>query len=1254
MVQPTINLTSAASTTTEAGKLGTYRINRNTTSGDLTLKLTIDRSSSASVDDYNLSEGNVTVSGRNVTVVIPDGQSFVDINLTALNDIAAEANETVKLNLVADDAYLLGTKRAATITIARNDTIVINTNNNGEGSLRQAIENANLFAGANTIDFGGTVFTDATSDTIRLTSGQLNITDDLTIAGTEAKSLTVSGNNASRVFNIAGTGKEVNLDELTIANGNAGTGNGGGILVNSGNSLSLTDSTLSKNTAERGGAIANLGTATVTNTTVDSNQAVISGGSIYNFSNLTVTGSTLSNNQADGNGGGFTNTFNATVINSTLSGNQANGSGGGIFNSATLNLTNDTIANNKADADNDGVGDGGGVFKLGGNATASNTIIATNSDLGGEATDVFGSITGNANNLIGSTDGAFGTIGTGSDIVNANPGLAPLADNGGPTQTQALLAGSAAISAGNNALIPAGVTTDQRGEEFDRIKFGTVDIGAYEVQKSIVSLSAIAPTATETGTEGTYRISRTDSIGDLAVQLKIDSSSSASLNDYTLAGNNLTISGNTLTVTIPDGQSFVDLNLTAIDNIAAEADETLKLNLAPDAAYTIDNVNPNATVTIARNDTVVTNTNDSGEGSLRQALLNANAFSGANTVSFDTDGAFATAQTITLTSGQLNITDDVTIEGTGANQLTVSGNNASRVFNISKTGTDARINGLTIANGNAGVGDGGGILLSPSSTLILTDSILEKNRGTLGGGLSILGTATVINSTLSNNQADAGGGLLNIGNTTVINTTLSSNLARVFGGGGIGNLGTITLLNDTITNNTVTVNFNSTFGGGVENFFGGVFTVKNSIVAGNLNSNNQAADVETDFDGITGDANNLIGATNGALGTIGTGSDITFAEAGITNINQVLNPTLQNNGGTTPTYALVPTSPVINAGNNANLSADTTDLDGDGNTAEPIPVDQRGDGFNRIKFATLDIGAYESDTVSASEAQKELVIPRGEGSHAVLDFGGFGEGNNPTPSEAILTEIDTLQFVGDGLTARNLLLTQQGANLEITFEGVSDTNVILQNFALANLEVANTGIGNVIFDDQTSVTNSFDIVNAEFNGTTGDNSVIFLNDLDNTFNSSDVTGDVVNGQGGDDTLNGLSGDDLLRGGVGNDTLIGSAGNDILVGGADDDSLQGDIGQDLFTYQTFNDRGTSGDTVTDFNPNQDTLVLTNVFKSLGYSGSNPVSDGYLRFTQVGANAQVQIDANGGADNLKTLTVLNNVLTNSLVLNTNVLG
>src|SRR5262245_26547475 len=99
----------------------------------------------------------------------------------------------------------------------------------------------------------------------------------------------------------------------------------------------------------------------------------------------------------------------------------------------------------------------------------------------------------------------------------------------------------------------------------------------------------------------------------------------------------------------------------------------------------------------------VTNTLDSGAGSLRQAINDANACSDTNIIEFDA----GVTGTITLTSGQLLIAGHVTINGPGADVLSVDGNNATRVFYI--TNHTVTITGLTIANGNAGVGSGGGI-----------------------------------------------------------------------------------------------------------------------------------------------------------------------------------------------------------------------------------------------------------------------------------------------------------------------------------------------------------------------------------------------------------------------------------------------------------------------------------------------------------------------------------------------------------------
>ncbi|MEH2363578.1 MAG: calcium-binding protein [Nostoc sp.] len=179
----------------------------------------------------------------------------------------------------------------------------------------------------------------------------------------------------------------------------------------------------------------------------------------------------------------------------------------------------------------------------------------------------------------------------------------------------------------------------------------------------------------------------------------------------------------------------------------------------------------------------------------------------------------------------------------------------------------------------------------------------------------------------------------------------------------------------------------------------------------------------------------------------------------------------------------------------------------------------------------------------------------------ITDFGGIGKGSNP--SAAVIAEVDTLQFRGsDQLTARNLLLTQNGNDLQITFEGASNVYVALQNFALKNLDNL-AQVGNIVFDGQTSITDSFDVFNANSTQNTifNKNTVTFLNDLSNNVNGFDNSDDVINGQGGDDIINGLSGNDILRGGAGNDLLIGGTGNDTLDSGAGNNTLNGGNGDD---------------------------------------------------------------------------------------------
>ncbi|MEH2244582.1 MAG: calcium-binding protein [Nostoc sp.] len=319
------------------------------------------------------------------------------------------------------------------------------------------------------------------------------------------------------------------------------------------------------------------------------------------------------------------------------------------------------------------------------------------------------------------------------------------------------------------------------------------------------------------------------------------------------------------------------------------------------------------------------------------------------------------------------------------------------------------------------------------------------------------------------------------------------------------------------------------------------------------------------------------------------------------------------------------------------------------------------DGYDLLRGGTGNdtlIGGTGNDTLIGGGGKDEFVYNLGDGSDTITDFGGIGKGINPTA--AVIAEVDTIKFLGAGLTARNLLLTQNGSNLEISFQGVegaAGTQVILQNFKLENLENLKASgtrpaIGNILFDGQTSITDNFNVLDANSTETSIGikDTVTFFNDLSNNITGLDNSNDVINGQGGNDKIDGLSGNDLLRGGTGNDTLIGGTGNDTLIGGTGNDSLDGDnllsggdgddslsvSGYDSFSYpndeydsrssgkntlnggagnDTLSADGSTGNNLLDGGVGNDTLSVSGYYKGNNYffqesgpSGNNTLNGG----------------------------------------------
>jgi len=336
-------------------------------------------------------------------------------------------------------------------------------------------------------------FSVTTPATITLNSGQLEVSKSIMINGPGANLLTVDANHNSRVFYID-SGITVTIDRLTIMNGTIDSGGGG--IYNNQATLTVTYSTLSGNSA----------TGTFFSSGI--------GGGIYNdHATLTVINSTLSGNSASSvfgsvgsTGGGIFNAANnrfegdtgsstVTVSNSTLSGNSAH-FGGGIDSVATngsstnthaiLTITNSTFSGNSAVV-------GGGIANVhtGNTGDATLTIGSTVLNAGASGANISnsgGTVTSLGYNLSSDDGGGFLT-GRG-DQINTAPMLGPLADNGGPTFTHALLTGSPAIDQGKNF---SGSTTDQRGffRTFDNFSIpnapggdGT-DIGAFEVQATV-------------------------------------------------------------------------------------------------------------------------------------------------------------------------------------------------------------------------------------------------------------------------------------------------------------------------------------------------------------------------------------------------------------------------------------------------------------------------------------------------------------------------------------------------------------------------------------------------------------------------------------------------------------------------------------------------------------------------------------------------------------------------------------------------
>ncbi|WP_442578704.1 choice-of-anchor Q domain-containing protein [Mesorhizobium sp. ASY16-5R] len=383
---------------------------------------------------------------------------------------------------------------------------------------------------------------------------------------------------------------------------------------------------------------------------------------------------------------------------------------------------------------------------------------------------------------------------------------------------------------------------------------------------------------------------------------------------------------------------------------------------------------------------IVTNTNDSGSGSLREAIGLANANADPDTIKF---ASALAGQTIALTTLRLDVSTDITIDGdvNGDDKadITISGSDAFQIFNITGGSTDVTLASLDLTKGRVGGSNGAAVAFNGGTLTVVDSTISDSVAASNGGGIGVMsGTLAVVKSTISGNTAELGGGVYvaNGVQAIFVNATIVDNHTQFAGGGIAVELGLI--VNElTIQSSTITGNSAGTGGGGLY-FSNSLVAITNSVIAGNTATTD--ADVYAGSGDLVAD-HSFFGTTISSYtdkgGTINGGGDPVLGG-------------LLDNGGTVLTLSPLDGSPLIGAGGNAGLPADSFDIDGDGDMTELLPLDARGG--TRVVGTTVDIGAVEQivdETIGGTAAADTIVgglgndILRGGAGGDTID-GGLG------------------------------------------------------------------------------------------------------------------------------------------------------------------------------------------------------------------------------------------------------------------------
>ncbi|MFK8114066.1 MAG: choice-of-anchor Q domain-containing protein, partial [Rubripirellula sp.] len=923
-------------------------------------------------------------------------------------------------------------------------------------SLAEAISQANSDSCINdTIEFDTTVFDPTESGSpqaITLEQALPTLTRAVNIVGPGSRLLTIDAGKGAdpdaagdgfRILTIDDGTAEVLLTETTKISGLTLTGGdpsiadragGGGAIFNT-DQLELTEVVVHDNQAiGGGGGIDNSGLLEVFDSTISGNTAVTgSGGGILNNFVTGVTRSTLSDNQALLQGGGIATTAGADsetrITTSTISGNRSTTNvGGGIHNDGALtDIRFSTITNNSVIVD---------VFGGGISSTASSntetvirqSIVAgnINSDIaltGGDGTNSIGS---GGFNLLGNVigDEARELLLDAGDVVDvADPMLDPLADNGGITQTHALLPDSPAE---NNGMI-ADELSDQRG--FPRDDGEGIDIGAFERS----SQSIVVTTANDEFDFINDDISLREAI-ELANQRRAENTSITFLTDA--------------------GGAF-------------ETEQTITLNselpVMRSEALSITGPGADRLTIVAASDSRILTITEGDDANLNVVQLAGMTLTGGSPDSSDRGGDGGA-----IHSTEILLLDGLVIRG---NQTNGADSNGGGVFQ--------RFGSLSVLNstvdGNTAGGDGGGIhfrddLLSGSALALIRSKVTDNraiDTNSRGGGVFIEGPSTVINAEVSGNTSSGrGGGLYtSVGQTSIESSVIDGNQALASDGGGIFNgsggelivgnttvsgsravgsgggirteFSKLTVSQSTISGNTAGIN-----GGGISSSTSGsvITLVDTSTVSGNVATTGGGGGVFNEFGttrviASTVTLNSAPDALGGGLATLGTNSASTVVQSSIVAENQAQDIAIIPSLGAQPFESLGSNLIGTAAPLQDPLSAFNGPLDGV-NVIDPGlgPLANNG-GRTRTHLPDADSSALNRGSLGSIVNNDQRGQLRDDGSGP--DVGAVERGGIKL---LVTTTVDELDFTNSDLSLREAIDVINRAGIALGSSGGSDAS----------------------------------------------------------------------------------------------------------------------------------------------------------------------------------------------------------------------